>query len=377
MTFDTVFQAAIFLMIPYFITWLHFLQRKTLWTLLLLPLLLASCSNAPYMGGDLLGADEFVMDSYKIRQGKFSILEMQGLPFEDLSEEYLRPYTDVVHEGDLLFITVFHPSRTDLVSAFTGLSSSIGFRVSDGKVILPDLDPIEIEGLTLDEARLRIQSKYQEQIRDVQIFLSFKDRIERKVQLAGLVSAPTIPVDGRIRLFETLALAKVPSSANFFKSYVVRDDKMLAVDLFKLMREGDMSQNIVMRGGDKIYIAEPSDSTIMVLGEVTKERVVEVPCGFMTLRSAIAEAGGIPYTGDKSYIQVIRGNVAHPKIYSLNWQHVIHLPSDSMLLIPGDIVYVAAKPITEWNRFVSQLLPTLIGLDLLSKGSKAIGINVP
>lgn len=325
----------------------------------------------------MLGADEFVMDSYKIREGKFSILEMQGCAHQELSEEYLQPYVDIIHEDDLLQISLFHPSRTDLVNAFSALSTTIGFRVNEGKVILPDLEPIEVQGLTLEEARQKIQSEYQEQIKDIQIFLSFKDRIERKVQLAGLVFTPTIPVDGRMRLFETLAVAKVPPDANFFKSYVVRDDEMVPVDLYKLMKGGDMSQNIVMRGGDKVYIAEASDSTIMVLGEVGKEQVIDVPSGFMTLRKALAEAGGIPYTGDKSYIQVIRGNVMHPKIYTLNWQHVIHLPNDSMLLIPGDIVYVAAKPITEWNRFVTQVLPTLIGIDLVSKGVKAIGVNVP
>jgi polysaccharide export outer membrane protein len=340
-------------------------------------LLTLSCSNAPYRGGDALGADEFVMDSYRIRQGKFSILEMQGQEPLELSPEYLKTYTDVIHEGDVLIISLFHPTRTDLIAAFASLSASVGFKVNEGKIVLPDLEPINVQGLTLEDARVKIQTLYQQQIRDIQVFLTFKDRIERKVELAGLVNVPTIPVDGRMRLFETLAIAKVPYNANFFKSYVVRDEKMIPVDLYKLMRDGDMSQNIVMRGGDKIFIAEASDSTIMVLGEVGKERVVDVPSGFMTLRKALAEAGGIPFTGDKSYIQVIRGNVLHPKIYSLNWQHVIHLPSDSMLLIPGDIVYVAAKPITEWNRFVSQILPTLIGIDLVSKGVKAIGVNVP
>ena len=152
---------------------------------------------------------------------------------------------------------------------------------------------------------------------------------------------------------------------------------MLPVDFYKLIKEGDMSQNVVMRGGDKIYIADAEDSTIMVLGEVGKECSLNIPNGFMTLRKALAEAGGIPYTGDKSYIQVIRGNVLHPKIYTLNWKHVIHLSNDSMLLIPGDIVYVAAKPLTEWNRFVTQVLPTLIGFDLISKGVKSIGVNLP
>jgi polysaccharide export outer membrane protein len=152
---------------------------------------------------------------------------------------------------------------------------------------------------------------------------------------------------------------------------------MVPVDLFKLLKEGDMSQNIVMRGGDKIYIADPSASTLMVLGEVGKERLVDVPNGFMTIRQALAEAGGIPFTGNKSYIQVIRGNILNPKIYTLTWDHVIHLPSDSMLLIPGDIIYVAATPITNWNRFMSQLLPTFVNIDLIRQGVKSIGVNVP
>ena len=344
---------------------------------LLLFLLAAACSNPPYRGSDVLGADEFVMDSYKIREGKLAILQMEGLEMPQLSEELLKPYQDIVHEGDVLQIALFHPTRNDIVSSVQQISAAIGFRVTGGSVLLPDLGRIFVEGLTLEEARQEIQAKYAEQIRDVEIFLTYKDRIERKVELAGLVQVPAVPVDGRLRLFEVLAMAKVPTNANLFKSYVVREEKLLPVDLYKLLKEGDMSQNIVMRGGDKVYIADPSASTLMVLGEVGKEMLVDVPNGFMTLRHALAAAGGIAETGDRSYIQVIRGGILHPKIYTLNWKHVVRLPSDSMLLIPGDIVYVAATPISEWNRFVNQVLPTLIGIDLASKGLKGVGVNVP
>ena len=41
---------------------------------------MTGCSNLPYKGSDALGADEFVIDSYKIKEGKFSILEMEGKP---------------------------------------------------------------------------------------------------------------------------------------------------------------------------------------------------------------------------------------------------------------------------------------------------------
>jgi polysaccharide biosynthesis/export protein len=340
-------------------------------------LVISSCTNPPYRGRDVLGAEDFVMDSYRIREGKLSILSMEGKDYDDLPPSLLEEYQDVINNGDVLQVAVYHPTRSDLVESVQRIGQAMGFRVTEGKLFLPDLPGVHIEGLTLHQAQERIESLYREQIRDVNVFISYKDRILRKVELAGLVQVPSIPVDGRLRLFETLSIAKVPTNANLFKSYVVRENALLAVDLCKLLKDGDMTQNVVMRGGDKVYIADPSASTLMVLGEVCKERVVDVPDGFMTLRKAIGEAGGILASGDKSYIQIIRGNIVHPKIYTLHWEHVIRLPSDSMLLIPGDIVYVAARPLSEWNRFVNDLLPTFIALDLITKGIKSVGIEVP
>ncbi|HEY2811089.1 MAG TPA: polysaccharide biosynthesis/export family protein [Rhabdochlamydiaceae bacterium] len=345
--------------------------------LFLLLIALCGCSNPPYRGSDVLGAEEFVMDSYRIREGKFCILEMEGKEYTALPMEYLNEYKDVIHEGDVLNVAIFHPTRTDLVAAVQQIGNTLGFRVIDGKIQVPDLEAVYVQGLTLNEAKEAVQNRYRQQIKDIEVFITYRDRLERKIELAGLVNASSIPVDGRLRLFEALSIARVPPNANLFKSYIVRDDVLLAVDLYKLLKEGDMGQNIVMRGGDKIYIADPSASTLMVLGEVKVERVVDVPNGFMTLRKALAEAGGILPSGDRSYIQVIRGNILHPKIYTLHWEHVVRLPNDSMLLIPGDIVYIAARPMSEWNRFVNDILPTLIGFDLVTKGIKSIGVNVP
>jgi polysaccharide export outer membrane protein len=110
---------------------------------------------------------------------------------------------------------------------------------------------------------------------------------------------------------------------------------------------------------------------------VGREGSLAIPSGSVSLRQALAQAGGIPYTGDKSYIQIIRGSIAQPKIYTLSWEHVIHLPNDSLLLMPGDIVYVAAKPITEWNRFISQLLPSFSGIEVVGNGAGRLGVLVP
>jgi polysaccharide export outer membrane protein len=130
------------------------------------------------------------------------------------------------------------------------------------------------------------------------------------------------------------------------------------------MNEGDLSQNIVMRGGDKIFIASPKDSLVMLMGEILRPGPVPVPYGFISLREALVSVGGIPFTGDKRHIQVIRGNLPCPKIYVLAWEHIVHLPNDSLLVMPGDTIYVTAKPITEWNRFIDQLLPTAGALQI-------------
>lgn len=330
-------------------------------SLLFLLCILAGC-NHPCYHYDVYGADEFVVDSYKIRQGKLSILDMSGDNLGELPCDAMEEYPDAIAEDDIINIAVYHPKRRDLMDAIQFINNTVGFRVSNGFVELPDIPPIAVAGLPLESAKEEIQSTYRKHIQDIEIFLSYRARLSHKVELTGAVAEPLIPVDGKIRLYEVLAKARVPNNANFFKSYVVRDCEQLPIDLYRLMNLGDMSQNIVMHAGDKIFIASPTDSTVMIMGEVGLPRPVNLPYGFMSLREALVNAGGIPFTGNKDCIQVIRGNLINPKIYVLSWDHIIHLPNDSLLLMPGDTVYVSEKPITQWNRFIDQLLPSFSGM---------------
>lgn len=326
-------------------------------------LLLSACCNQITSSYDVYGADEFVIDSYSIRQGKQAILELEGIYLDPLPCSAMDEYQDVIAEDDILNIVAYHPKRRDLMESFQFINNAVGgFRVHEGMVDLPDIPPVLVAGSTLDEAKTKLQYRLSEEVKDVELFITYKDRLTRKVEITGLTSIPTIPVDGKMRLYEIIARAHIPPNANLFMSYVLRDCQTLNVDLHKLINEGDMSQNIVMHGGDKIYIANPADCTVMVMGEVGSPKAIQLPYGFMSLREAIVMAGGIPFTGDKSCIQVIRGNLQCPKIYRLSWNHIIHLPNDSLLLMPGDTVYVSAKPITEWNRFIDQLLPSFGGV---------------
>lgn len=336
--------------------------------------LFSSCDR-PYSGFEMQGPDQFVIDSYKIRGGKNSILEMQGKIVHDLPKDSMEEYKDLIHEDDILRIVLHHPTRQDIASIVNQIGSTVGYPIENGMISLPDLAPVFIRELSLEEAARKIEEKYLGQAQDVEVFLGYRDRLIRKVDLMGMTQTPAMPVNGKLRLYEALALAKIPQQANLFMSYVVRNNELLPIDLNKLIKEGDMSQNIVMRGGDKIYIADLEDAKIMMMGEVGYPRSISLPVGHMSLREALVRAGGIPFTGDKKYIQVIRGDLTKPKIYLLNWNVIVNLPNDSLLLMPGDTVYVSAKPITEWNRFISQLMPSFQGIQGTVSTSKILGLQ--
>lgn len=316
---------------------------------------LSSCVS-PVYESTTFDIQEFTNDSQQIAQGKFAILAFEEketvcyLDAHDLNDE-------MVVEGDELSITLYCPKRPDRVAAMETINQRAGFRVCNGLICLPHLSTIEVNGLTLEGVRNRIQEGYRKQLPDAQVFVNFKKRRERFVQVIGAENS-MIAVDGRTRLSEVLAKAHFSPYANLFKSYVMRNGEQLPIDLYQLVHEGDESQNIVMQGGDQIFIASVKDASIMVTGEVGDPIVIPVIYGFISLREALAVASGIPFTGDKNCIQVIRGGITRPKVYCLAWNDIMRVPNQSLLLMPGDVVFISERPLTQWNRFIDQLQPS-------------------
>lgn len=337
-------------------------MRHLFLSLLLGLVCLTACSTR-ISQNKLSYAPEFISDSETAKGGKYAILAMQGKSLPDVPENFLEEYKDTIGEDDVLRINLHHPSRDDLVKSVGSISQTIGFRVSEGCITLPDLGPIKVAGLSLEQARLVLQKNYLEQIADIEVFLDYKQRLKQKVELAGLVGINEIPVDGRLRLFEALGKARIPNNANLFDSYILRKEHPLKIDFDQLINKGDMSQNIVLRQGDKIFIADPQDSTVTIAGEVLRPSPIALKRGYIPLREALVAAGGINHvTGNENCIYIIRGTTLDPKIYQLSWKDILHQRNDQLLLISGDTVYVASKPIADWNRFINLLLPSLTGM---------------
>lgn len=331
--------------------------------------LVTSCTSSTRTVGKydfvLLGPEELACDSELVRQGKNAIREIQGNPSIELCSDVLNEYEDRITENDILNIVIYHPSRRDLMESVQLVNARTGgFKVQDGKVTLPCIDSVEVVGLTLEEARDKLRDDFRREVKDVDVFVSYRTRLSNKVELTGAIANPIIFVDGRIRLYEVLSEARMMPDANLYSSYLVRDGVQLNIDLNKLIREGDMSQNIVMKGGDRIYIGSVQDrasmAMVIIMGGIeTQTKAIPLSLGYLSLKEALVMAGGIPFTANRNRIQVIRGGVECPRIYILGWNDVTHRPNDDMLIIPGDLVYVSTTPITDWNLFIQQIAPTV------------------
>ena len=106
----------------------------------------------------MLGAEDFVLDSYKISKGKFSILEMEGKAIGQSDPEELQDFEEVIGEGDLINIALYNPHKRELSRALSEIGSSIGFRLQDGKLRIPDVEPLSVFGLNLVDAGKTLQN---------------------------------------------------------------------------------------------------------------------------------------------------------------------------------------------------------------------------
>lgn len=340
--------------------------------LILLFFFCISCTS--FVHEDVLGSDEFIMDSYKICEGKSSILQMRGDDSKEITKEYFEEYQDIICEKDVLGLSLYHPKREDLVQAVNNINTINGFTVKEGKILLPYLDTISIKSLTIEQAKQKIEEAYSNEIEDVKIFLKYKKRQTQKVHIIGNAKNLTIEITGKSKLYDVLEKAQVSMLSNFFRSYVLRDNKHIGVDIHKLLIDGDMSQNIIMKGGDKIFISDSQEDNVIILGDVSNQTTVPIKNGAISVKEAIAHAKGLLNSADKSSIYIIRGSLFTPKIYMISFNEVMNLPNKSMMLMAGDVLYISSSPLSEWNKIIAQVIPSLTGFDILYKTMKNIGV---
>lgn len=240
---------------------------------------------------------------------------------------------------DLLEISVFGLSE---------LNKTV--RVSeDGKITLPLLGEIEVEGLTKAELERKLSQLLEERyLQNPQVTVFIREYQSKKVSVLGGVTKP-----GPYELLGRQTLLQVISEAGGFNEnagneiIVIRQHQdgtstSLKISKDDLIERGDAKLNIPLEPNDIVNI--PLDKTVFiyVFGQVKNPAALSVKKSNMpTLLQAIAHAGGFSERASKGRVLIKRiDKDGKEQQIRVNVKDIIKGKRKDIQLLENDVVYV-------------------------------------
>ncbi len=177
-------------------------------------------------------------------------------------------------------------------------------------------------------------------------------------------------------------------------AFVMRQGQFLPVDFYRLLREGDMSQNIYLQPDDFVYVPSALNQQVYVLGAVRFPHAVAYT-ERMTLISAISDTAGAlkidwlspSYSGlapdaYMSHVAIVRGSLSQPQLTVVDANAILKGRAADVPLEPGDIVYVPNAPYSTLKRYFNTILGTFVSTVAANAGARAggiqtVGVSVP
>ncbi|MFA5114002.1 MAG: SLBB domain-containing protein [Candidatus Margulisiibacteriota bacterium] len=264
---------------------------------------------------------------------------------------------------------------------------------ADGKLFFPNIGEIDLSGLSLAEAKTRIdrliRSNYKDQYK---LFVNLNQPKKVKIYLTGMIKTPgPMAVYDNSRVSEVIELADgVTSGGSRRYAYIHRRDEqgnqtLLKADIFEAYRSRDLAKDIRIQAGDVVEIPDSANELISkiasseqsekllysgketfvyVYGEVRNGGRYEFVPG-RRLSDYISYAGGPTaraLLGDVSVTRQVNGKPQRLKInagaaiYGGNEKQDIEIMGGDVIGVPGNFFYVA-----DFSSFVNTIL---LGLSL-------------
>ena len=240
---------------------------------------------------------------------------------------------------DLLDISVF------------GLKELNGtVRVSEeGKISLPLLGEIHVEGLTKAELEKRLSQLLEEKyLQNPQVTIFIKEYQSKRVFMLGAVKESG-PYDllGRQTLLQLISRAGGLTADAGDEIMVIRQlrdgtNRSFRIPIENLILKGDTTLNIFLEPNDIVNIPADKAVFVYVFGQVNKPGALEVKkSNIPTLLRAIAQAGGFSDRASKSGVIIKRvGQEGKEVQIKVNVKDIIKGKREDVQLKENDVVYV-------------------------------------
>jgi polysaccharide biosynthesis/export protein len=269
----------------------------------------------------------------------------------------------IIGPNDVLFINISGRPEFALAGGSNAGSKIQGSRVDGGgNVSLPLIGPVKVEGLTLAQAQARIAAALGKFLNDPWVVVEVAEYKSKPVYLLGQFrNSGTFYLDRPLNLVQGIALGNgFDPAANLRGARLSREGKTVPVDIYELLMNGEVSQNVWLKPGDTIFIPDNRNQLIFIFGAVKKPGPVPIPAGGLNLAQAIASAE-LRETGyDFTKVRIIRSlSPTKGQLMIVDYEKILSGKALPMQLMEGDIVYVPKSAFGEWNDVITDILPSL------------------
>lgn len=296
-------------------------------------------------------------------------------------QQALADYEYRIGPSDILTIIVWeHPELTIPAGSFRTAAEGGNEVKADGTIFYPYAGNITVVGLTTNEVKTLLVNSLSSVIKKPQIDVRVASFNSQRVYVSGSVMQPGIvPISSTpLTLVDAIErLGGLTDTAAWGTVTLTRNGVASNISLRSLYEDGRWAENLLLQNGDLIHVPRNDAEKIFVLGEVNRPQSLRMSRNGTSLAEALAEANGINENrADGRGVYVLRNTgitkdadglpVYQATIYNLNAASAVgFMLADKFPLEARDIVYVSPAPITRWNRFLSQLLPSIIATDTL------------
>ena len=252
-------------------------------------------------------------------------------------EKYSTDYR--VGPKDLLEISVFGLDELNKTVRVT----------EDGKITLPLLGEVEVEGLTKAELEVKLKQLLEEKwLHDPQVTIFIQEHQSKRVSVLGAVGSPgPYELLGRQTLLQIISQAGGLTQEAGNEIIVMRQlpdgtSTSLKISIDDLILKGDATLNIPLQPDDTVII--PIDRTvyIYVFGQVRSPGALEVrKSNIPTLIQAIAQAGGFLERASKGRVLIKRMDENGEEIeIKVNVRNILKGKRKDIQLKENDTIYV-------------------------------------
>jgi polysaccharide biosynthesis/export protein len=269
-------------------------------------------------------------------------------------------------------------------------SRSLTIVAPDGKVYFNLLPGVDVWGLTLSQAKEKLEKELAKYVRQQpQLSVVLRGVESKRIWMLGRITAPGVYALAQpMTLLEAISMAGGTLSPTAFRgqeagdvgeeladlprSFVLRHGERLPVDFQRLLIKGDLSQNIYLQPDDFVYFPGATAKEVYVLGAVNQPRPVPYRPG-LTVAQAIASAYGTLNGAYLSHVTVVRGSLSNPEMATVDYKNAIRGEAPDLPLQPRDIVYVPFSPYRYLYRYVQLAIQTFVSSAAINAGTRAVG----